>query len=51
MNYRKNAILFLYVTVHEKAKIKNCFFSVSKAWLARKIDINFKFGDQLSVNV
>lgn len=31
MNYRKNAILFLYVTVHEKAKIKNCFFSVSKA--------------------
>lgn len=26
MNYRKNAILFLYVTVHEKAKIKNCLF-------------------------
>lgn len=48
MNYRKNVILFL---CDSSRGIEDLFFSVNKLITARKIYINFKFGDQLSVNV
>lgn len=49
MNYRKNVILFL---CDSSRGIEDLFFFCKYSLItARKIYINFKFGDQLSVNV